>query len=623
NFPGDRVIFTESSTAPGIPIVYRTVEERAYNPERLNLDSRGMTMCPILDGEEDLRLLSLQHNLIRRAQHLSHLRRLVFLDLYANELEEISGLYNLRSLRVLMLGKNRIRKITSLESLTKLDVLDLHGNQIVRIENLSHLSELRVLNLAGNQITHVDSLRGLHSLAELNLRRNNISSMKEVDCLPSLQRLFLSYNNIANFDGIVCLREAPSLCEVALDGNPLAQEACYRQTALRHMGQLRQLDMKRVTEEERRLASLLARKQEEKKREFHKQAIQKEKRRLALRNVARHWSLQNNTAAAARKYWYSYTVQPRKGCLEGEISSTFLDQFPPFESHGLADSLRLLSLTEEHLAEMEGDTLRLFGRGALEALDRSWGAHAAATITAVSFSYVDFDEVAGVLGKLRARFPGTAHLQFTETNLQNLQQLNALAQLRRIEQLTVNPAGNSLTALSLWTAYATFRLHHLGLRRINGQEISATDVTAAEAMFGSLARLTAPRASTSALGDGRKKEERRLRELSERKKGVLQTRGRIRSSALIIGLKKKKGESYFVTREYFNLAMKEQEEKGRFCQDYVKELVDRVVLQEKKQEALQIIWPQFFLEMVTDAVLETQDSDTYVSRRMKELTEEK
>jgi len=38
---GDRVIFAESPSAPGIPVVYRTPEERASNPDRLNLDRYG------------------------------------------------------------------------------------------------------------------------------------------------------------------------------------------------------------------------------------------------------------------------------------------------------------------------------------------------------------------------------------------------------------------------------------------------------------------------------------------------------------------------------------------------------------------------------------------------------
>ena len=60
-----------------------------------------------LQGEEQLRLLNLQHNSITKMQHLGHLHRLVFLDFYDNLLQEITGLDNLGSLRVLMLGRNR------------------------------------------------------------------------------------------------------------------------------------------------------------------------------------------------------------------------------------------------------------------------------------------------------------------------------------------------------------------------------------------------------------------------------------------------------------------------------------------------------------------------------------
>lgn len=103
----DHVIFTESPVVPGVPVVLRSPEERAANPERLNLDRRQLMVCPILEGEERLRLLNLQHNSIGRIQHLDGLRRLVFLDLYDNLVHEITGLGGLVSLRVLMLGRNR------------------------------------------------------------------------------------------------------------------------------------------------------------------------------------------------------------------------------------------------------------------------------------------------------------------------------------------------------------------------------------------------------------------------------------------------------------------------------------------------------------------------------------
>lgn len=209
--PGDRVVFAESPSAPGVPIVYRLPEEKAANPDRLNLDRRRLTICPILEGEENLRLLNFQHNSIARIQHLSSLRRLIFLDLYDNRIEEISGLSTLSSLRVLMLGKNKISKIENLNNLLKLDVLDLHGNQIKELENLNHLSELRVLNLAGNQLIKACNFLGLSSLTELNLRRNKIQYVGELDHLPKLLRLFLSYNDIRSFESIRCLGGSQSL----------------------------------------------------------------------------------------------------------------------------------------------------------------------------------------------------------------------------------------------------------------------------------------------------------------------------------------------------------------------------------------------------------------------------
>lgn len=70
-------------------------------------------MCPILEGEDSVRLLNFQHNLITKIENLSQLKRLIFLDFYDNQLECISGLSSLNSLRVLMLGKNRYIKCTN------------------------------------------------------------------------------------------------------------------------------------------------------------------------------------------------------------------------------------------------------------------------------------------------------------------------------------------------------------------------------------------------------------------------------------------------------------------------------------------------------------------------------
>ena len=201
--PADGIFFAQYKGRLDSLVVYRSAAERASNPERLNLDRRHLTCCPILKHEDRVRLLNYQNNYITRIDHLQNLPNLIFLDLYNNSIEGVStALAAVPTLRVLMLGKNRIRTIQNLEPLTKLDVLDLHSNVINKVENLSALSELRVLNLAGNQIKCVENISGLQSLTELNVRRNHIEHAFELDRLPGLQRIFMSNNSIREFEDI-------------------------------------------------------------------------------------------------------------------------------------------------------------------------------------------------------------------------------------------------------------------------------------------------------------------------------------------------------------------------------------------------------------------------------------
>lgn len=55
-------------------------------------------------------------------------------------------------------------------------------------------------------------------------------------------------------------------------------------------------------------------------------------------------------------------------------------------------------------------------------------------------------------------------------------QLAALAQVRRLDQLTVHPEGNPVVRLTLWRSFVIYRLQHFSLQRINGQEVSSRTV---------------------------------------------------------------------------------------------------------------------------------------------------
>ncbi|XP_071168455.1 leucine-rich repeat-containing protein 49-like isoform X19 [Mytilus edulis] len=683
--PGDRVIFAESPSAPGIPVVYRTPEERSSNPDRLNLDRRKLTVCPILEGEEQLRLLNYQHNMICKIQHLSSLKRLIFLDLYDNQIEEIAGLNALKSLRVLMLGKNRIRRIENLDTLFKLDVLDLHGNQISNIENLNHLTELRVLNLAGNHIVHVDNLSGMDSLAELNLRRNKIKTVVDVDNLPSLQRLFLSFNEISSFEDIACLGESTSLSEISLDGNPIAQEQYYKQIVLRHMQQLKQLDMKRVTEEERRIALVMARKDDEKKKDINKTQVLKEKKRLAINNARRQWEvMQGNMINKSGKLSRTpdlyanhvgsipnaELVSPdgadenmevesinRKSRLRQSQSDEDLSEKQssrgnsrPSSSHssnnfdlpdipkerprtssntrkvegtknlketiifGQGDNRTATDLS--NLADLEGDTLTLYGTQSLEALDRNWGMQAAGAVTHIIFKFIDFEDIAKQLYKVRTKFPGVQTLTFSATNIRSYQQINALSSVRRFDNLIVENEGNPITKFTLWRSYVVFRLAHFALKKINDMEVTAGDIVNAEKLYGPVSHITTSQLPQSRLlslvGEARRKQ---VLSITEDK-----------SKKLLEG-KLDKSQNEFVGRaglthqpvEAVNTKQQEQNARRNFARSYVNEITKEAIFTDRKKNELLKQWPMIFHEMVYSSMSDMSDMQSYMKKCLEEL----
>ncbi|XP_031566917.1 leucine-rich repeat-containing protein 49-like [Actinia tenebrosa] len=597
--PGDRVIFAESPSAPGVPVVYRLPDERQANPDRLNLDRRRLTVCPLLEGEENLRLLNFQHNLITKIQHLSNLRRLIFLDIYDNQIEEIAGLSCLKSLRVLMLGKNRIRRIHNLETLTKLDVLDLHGNRISKIENLNHLSELRVLNLAGNEIQHVSNISGMTALAELNLRRNQICTVEEVNRLENLQRLFLSFNCITSFEDISCLSQSPSIIELSLDGNPFCSESSYKQTILKHVTCIRQLDMKRITEEERRIATVMAKKEEEKKREINKLAILKEKRRIAISNAQRQWEVAQLKS--------SRQTNPK---TLSDISSYQNDA---------NDAIKLIdgdSLSICHLAELDGDTLYLYGPGSLDALDRNWGAQAVNSVLNMSIKFINYDTIVPYFSKISTRFPSLVGLIFTETQINSLRQINALCSLRKLDFLTINNEGNPVTKYTLWKHYTLFRLSHFSLSKINDIEITAEDTVIAEKLFGSLAHLTTSQLPQSRLlsllGDSRRKNTDEKTKKSEGKHERT-------SSAESVG---RAGLQYW-SSDIYTKKKEEADARKAFAHNYMKEIVNETLIIEQKRKRLDKILPTLFNELVEEAFDDVVNMDSQMVQSLEKIKQNK
>lgn len=54
---------------------FRSSDEKRAHPERLNLDRRKLGSCPLLEGEQHLKLLNYQNNLISSPRSLPYMSR--------------------------------------------------------------------------------------------------------------------------------------------------------------------------------------------------------------------------------------------------------------------------------------------------------------------------------------------------------------------------------------------------------------------------------------------------------------------------------------------------------------------------------------------------------------------
>ena len=59
-----------------------------------------------------------------------------------------------------------------------------------------------------------------------------------------------------------------------------------------------------------------------------------------------------------------------------------------------------------YLAELDGDSLDLYGPGSLDAIDKNWGEKTAASVLSIKFKFIKFPEIIPLFKKLHLRFPG-------------------------------------------------------------------------------------------------------------------------------------------------------------------------------------------------------------------------
>ncbi|CAH1393185.1 unnamed protein product [Nezara viridula] len=124
----------------------------------------------------------------------------------------------------------------------------------------------------------------------------------------------------------------------------------------------------------------------------------------------------------------------------------------------------------DYLIEINGNVLNVYGQGALRFIDRPWNTSKAKEVTTVKFSYLDFNYISLILGRVKYRFPKAENYCFVETNIYCLGQINALADIQGLTSLTIEKKGNPISEKE-WRSYAIYRLSHWGLKTINESQV--------------------------------------------------------------------------------------------------------------------------------------------------------
>lgn len=142
----------------------------------------------------------------------------------------------------------------------------------------------------------------------------------------------------------------------------------------------------------------------------------------------------------------------------------------------------------DYLIEICGRYLNVYGSGAIKFVDRQWNAQKANDVHTLKFSYVNFNSIAAILGRVKNRFPNAEHIVFRETNISALGQLNALAEIQGIVSLTIEAEGNPICTKP-WRLYAVYRLAHWGVKMINDKPVAEQEIDEARKAYAGLSDL--------------------------------------------------------------------------------------------------------------------------------------
>ncbi|CAD8206697.1 unnamed protein product [Paramecium pentaurelia] len=446
---GGNIIFSELQQIPGVWICYRRPQERQENTEKLNLDNLDLQHIPLFEGEENLKILSLQHNRIGLIKNLISLPNLLYLDLYDNQIKDIEELEQLQKLKVLLLPKNQIRNIQNLDSLQKLEVLDLHSNNISHLKGLNKLKNLKVLNLGNNMIQKLENLEDLTSLIELNLNLNQIEFIEHIQVLPKLQKLFLSSNKINQYPQIF------DILELSLENNPISyNKTDYYKYICQNYEQLRILDQKLVDMIKQEILSFdFFKRKQIKKNQY--QSIQQQQQSIQV-------NANEDEVSSIKRQW----IEEIKRIQELEQSNQFNQK-----------SCLEHQILEGGHAEVENDKfLIIFGAAVGIVLPAN---NFRQIIEKIQFQYVFFDSIIHSQLQVIKEYTRLQEIILKDNYIHSLRQLTQLEHLTYIQKIIIQ--NNPINNCSFMLSFLIYRIPTL--IQINSKNVRYQDRQKAKSQF--------------------------------------------------------------------------------------------------------------------------------------------
>ncbi|XP_022694597.1 uncharacterized protein LOC111263617 isoform X1 [Varroa jacobsoni] len=246
-------------------VVKRTPEEKHRSPYTLSLNRCNLHQCPAILDECGLQVICYRYNHIVEIDNMSQMKMLYALDLTANHINRLTNLYTFTNLKVLVVAQNRLTSLEGIECLESLEILDASANQLRALPESAQLSRLHTLNIAENRVANLKNVWHFPSLVEINAKRNLIKQLGGVEFLDRLHKLFLSCNQIESLDALGPLSECTELCELTLNGCPVAQLPNYRHHVIANVGNIKYFDYKPVLDEEKRSIRSALRREEQRR----------------------------------------------------------------------------------------------------------------------------------------------------------------------------------------------------------------------------------------------------------------------------------------------------------------------------------------------------------------------